>query len=78
MKQKFETIEQANSFIEKCNELLSLPDYKTGTLTYAVPEEVKNDEDIVVGYSVPITWELSEKLNEIAIKQLLDNGMVVE
>ena len=70
MKQQFETIEQANSFIEKCNELLGLPDTKTETLTYAIPEEIK-EEDIVIGYEVPITWELSEKLNELAIKTLI-------
>ena len=76
MKQFFETIEQANNFITKCNELLGYPD-NNGTETYAIPEEIKQ-EDIVIGYEVPITWELSEKLNEIAIKQLLKDEVVAE
>ena len=67
MKQTFDTIQEANLFIEQANKLLGYPNEKNGTLTYSIPEPLigkdENGEDIIVGYEVPITEELSNLLN---------------
>ena len=78
MKQIFKTIEQANSFVTKCNELLGYPD-GNGTETYAIPEEVKEtieEVETVIGYEIPINFELSEMLVELAVKQLTDEKIL--
>ena len=74
MKQFFETLEEANLFIEKVNILLGYPNEANGTLTYSVPEliEVKEDETVIsTHWEVDITQELNEVLVELATKQLL-------
>lgn len=67
MKQRFETLEKANIFIDKVNILLGLPNEVNGTLTYSIPElvEIKNENEEVVEtyYEVPITEELDRILN---------------
>ena len=62
----FDTIEEANLFIDKANVLLGYPD-NTGTLTYSVPEIVEEKENEVViktTYEVTVTEELNELLNK--------------
>lgn len=66
MKQRFETLEQANIFIDKVNILLWLPNEVNGTLTYSIPELVEiKENDVVVEtyYEIPITEELDRILN---------------
>lgn len=82
MKQKFETLEQANIFIDKVNILLGLPNEANGTLTYSVPElvEVKDEYGNVTDswYEVPITEELNEILVELATQKLIENETTTE
>ena len=66
MKQRFETLEQANIFIDKVNILLGYPNEANGTLTYSIPELVDGKENEIVvetDYEVPITGELDRILN---------------
>ena len=77
MNTTFKTIEEANQFIDKANELLGYPDGK-GTETYSVPSELTetihledgSESTTIIGYSVEVTQELNELLIQIAIKQL--------
>lgn len=76
MKQRFETLEQANIFIDKVNILLGLPNEVNGTLTYSIPElvEIKENEVVVeTYYEIPITSELSDILVGIATTKLIEN-----
>ena len=76
MKAKFITIEQAQTFIDKVNILLGLPNEVNGTLTYSIPElvEIKENEIVVeTYYEVPITSELSDILVGIATTKLIEN-----
>lgn len=76
MKQRFETFEQANIFIDKVNILLELPNEVNGTLTYSIPElvEIKENEVVVeTYYEIPITSELSDILVGIATTKLIEN-----
>ena len=67
MKQKFENIEEAQQFIDNANILLGYPTKYGGTLTYSIPEPIMgkddDDEDIIIGYEVPVTEELDKLLN---------------
>lgn len=68
MKETFDTIEEANLFIQKADLLLGYPNYKEGTLTYSIPEVVEEKEGEVVvktTYEVIVTEELSNLLNPI-------------
>ena len=74
MQATFETLEEANLFIEKVNILLGYPNEANGTLTYSVPEliEVKKDETVIsTHWEVDVTQELNEVLVELATQQLL-------
>lgn len=83
MKQRFETIEEANIFIDKVNVLLNLPNEVNGTLTYSIPElvEIKNENEEVVEtyYEVPITGELDRILNpelyETVIEEVIGDSL---
>ena len=74
MKKQFETIEEANLFIEKVNILLCYPSEANGTLTYSVPELIEVKENDVVTdsyYEIEITQELNEAMIKIATEQLI-------
>ena len=77
MKQFFETLEEANLFIEKVNILLGYPNEANGTLTYSVPEliEVKDEYGNVTDswYEVQVTEELNEILVELATQKLIED-----
>ena len=79
MKQKFENIEQANLFIDNANILLGLPNEKNGTLTYSIPEPIiskdENDEDVIVGYEVPVTEELDKLLNPKKYETIIEENI---
>lgn len=82
MKQRFETLEQANIFIDKANILLGLPNEVNGTLTYSIPElvEIKENEVVVeTYYEVPITEELNRLLNpelyETVIEEVIGDSL---
>ena len=82
MKHRFETIEEANLFIEKVNILLGYPNEANGTQTYSVPElvEVKDENGNVTDswYEVPITEELNEILVELATQKLIEDETATE
>ena len=76
MKQRFETLEEANLFIEKVNILLGYPNSK-GTETYCnVPEitEIKDESGNVTEsfYELPVTSELNEAMISIATIQMIN------
>lgn len=83
MKQRFETLEQANIFIDKVNILLGYPNEANGTQTYSVPElvEIKDEDGNVTDswYEVPITEELNRlsnpELYETVIEEVIGDSL---
>lgn len=69
MKKIFTTEQEANDFISIANELLGLPDEKSGTLTYSIPETIyKVDEEGNATEEVDYYQvEVTDKLNNLLL-----------